>query len=310
MDQEGAWVSLRSEGETRRVRRRRPGEDADRPAVTRTRGFSRPSVFGGLCGALWLCAGCATGPEAGGAAPHPDFTGVWSGSITTQDNPYWQVEDMTCFAGCTPSSYAHLAALLDDPANDDTPIAELTGPGFYGLNREEFTAKLTPEGLALQEAHTVANDPALACEPYGFVRAATNPLPMRIHEENGHLVMDYEEWNQSRTIYMDGRDHPADGPHTPLGHSTGRYDGDALVVETAQISGDVFLSWLTGGAYSDETTGVERYEIRDDPRRLTLELTVRDLVTLAEPWVFIKTWLSTPDVELVEDSCTDRPGVP
>jgi hypothetical protein len=49
--------------------------------------------------------------------------------------------------------------------------------------------------------------------------------------------------------------------------------------------------------------------VLDDPRRLELELTVEDPVTFTEPYVVTKTWLSTPEVELLQDSCGDLPGI-
>lgn len=243
-------------------------------------------------------------------AQAPSFEGVWSGVFTTQDDDYWLLEDLvTCFPGCTPGAYEHMAGLLDDPANDERPLDELRGENAAFM-RQELAAKLTPEGQALQNRNTPANDPTILCAPYGLVREAMNALPIRIHEEGENIVIDYEEWNEMRTIYMDGRGHPADLEPTPLGHSIGRYEGDALVVETVAISPDIYYSFQSGGGYSDQTSVVERYTIASDPKRLLLEMTVTDPVMLREPQRFIKTWLWTPDVELVEDSCEDIPGQP
>jgi hypothetical protein len=239
----------------------------------------------------------------------PDFTGVWSGVFTTQDNPYWKLEDFTCFPGCTPDTYRHMTALLDDPANDERPLDELNEDTRMFM-RQELAAKLTPDGRARQEAATAANDPTLLCHPYGLVREAVNPLPILIRKEGQNLVIDYEEWTQSRTIYLDGRDHPDDLEPTPLGHSIGHYEAGALVVDTVAVSEDIYYSFQSGGGYSDQTTVTERYTIHEDPRRLVVEMTVADPVTLREPHVLRKTWLWTPDVALVQDSCEDVPGQP
>src|SRR5918994_4600876 len=64
--------------------------------------------------------------EAPAAASHPDFTGVWSGAVTTQKHEYWELEDLTaCFPGCTPAARAHYASLIEDPANDAKPVQAL-----------------------------------------------------------------------------------------------------------------------------------------------------------------------------------------
>jgi hypothetical protein len=262
----------------------------------------RRSIVGSV--AAWIAAtGTVEAQDS-----RPDFTGIWSGNFTTQDNEFWQVEDFTaCFAGCTPTSRAYFTGLLDDPANDERSVQALWDQ-TVGFMRRELAEKSTPEGLALQEAGTPANDPTLLCKPYGLVRAAVNPLPMEIRREGQHLVFDYEEWNQSRTIYMDGREHPADLEPTRLGYSVGHFEGDELVIESTGIEGDIYYSFQSGGAHSDEATVVERYRLEEDPRRLVLELTVTDPVTLTAPHVLEKIWLPTPDLEMVEDSCRDVPG--
>jgi hypothetical protein len=242
------------------------------------------------------------------AAASQRFEGVWSGVFTTQGNAFWQVEDFGCFAGCTPGSYAYLVKLLDDPANDDKSSQELMGLS-YAFMRKELASKSTPAGLALQKKNTPTNDPTLLCKPYGLVREAVDPLPISIRNEGRNLVIDYEEWNETRTIHMDGGGPPASSAKaTPLGYSVGRYEGDTLVIETTHISPDIYFSFESGGAYSGQTRVVERYTVLDNPRRLSLKMTVTDPVTLREPQVIVKTWLWTPDVKLVKDRCKDVPG--
>ena len=241
--------------------------------------------------------------------PGSAFEGTWSGVFTTQDHEYWNVEDFSCFAGCTSEAYTHLTGLLDDPLNDDKPLEELTGQ-LRPFMREQLAAILTPAGLAVQNAGTAANDPTLNCHPYGFAREATNPLPLMIRREGDHLVIQYEEWNLSRTVHMDGRGHPKTRTATPLGHSIGRYEGEALVIDTVGIAPDIFYSFLSGGGYGDQARGTERYTIADNPRRLNLKLTIQDPVMLREPYVMAKTWLYTPDLQLVIDSCEDIPAQP
>jgi hypothetical protein len=269
------------------------------------------ATFGSLrrCAVASCCVLLAAAAGPAGAQRHPDFTGTWSGVFTTQDHEFWNVEDFTCFVGCPPDAYAFLQGLLDDPANDDTPYEELSGQ-IVPFMRAAMAKKLTPRGLELQQASTPANDPTLLCKPYGFARQVTNPLPLVIREQNGNLIIQYEEWEQTRTVYMDGRGHAKTLTPTPLGHSTGKYEGDALVVDTAAISADIFYSFQTGGGYSDQAHGIERYTIAENPRRLILDLTLEDPVMLAEPFVTRKVWLYTPDLELVEDSCEDIPARP
>ena len=238
--------------------------------------------------------------------PAAPFLGTWSGVFTTQDNEFWRIEDYACFPGCSPAMRDHLIALLDDPANDEKPFDALLGESV-GFAAGQLAAILTPLGRQIQQANTFENDPKLRCEPYGFVREVTSALPMIIRRDGEHLLIHYEEWSLLRTIYMDGREHPEYETPTLLGHSVGRIEDGVLIVETARVNPG-WISDYTQGGHSAELTGVERYTVRDNPRRLELTLTIEDPVTLTEPYVLEKTWLYTPDVELVEDRCGDLPG--
>jgi hypothetical protein len=166
---------------------------------------------------------------------------------------------------------------------------------------------MTPEGLErLERTAAEAADLETYCEPYGLLREAMNPLPMRIRDEGDRIVIEYEEWSLSRTIHMNGAGRAEAPAPSSLGYSVGRFENEALVVETTALIGDFYPLRL--GSYSDAATIHERYEVQDDPRRLELELTITDPVTLKAPYVWTKTWLDTPNIELLEDSCEDVPG--
>jgi len=115
------------------------------------------------------------------------------------------------------------------------------------------------------------------------------PLNLRIWEERDpstqqliaikHHISTYD---QSRTIYMDGRPHP--GPlarHTWMGFSTGRYDGNLLVVTTTHIK----FGWhrRNGLPMSDQATLTEFFSRNGDV--MTRVSVTRDPVYLSEPLV-------------------------
>jgi len=233
--------------------------------------------------------------------------------MTTQDHEFWNMEDYLCFPGCPQLMHDHLGSLLEDPANDDTPTDALVGQTF-GVVIADRMARSTDEGKRLIE-ETTSNeevDMAIFCEPYGFVREALNALPMQISERDGHLVIRYEEFNQQRIIYMDGRAHPDNGELSPLGFSTGRFEGNDLVIETSALAGDHLVGLNSPtvhyGGYADGASAVERYSLKNDPRRLEVQLTINDPVTLKEPYTWTRTWLYTPKITLMEDSCEEVPG--
>jgi hypothetical protein len=243
------------------------------------------------------------------AAPAPNLEGAWSGVMTTRDNDFWRVEDWACFNGCTDKTVAQIRELLNDPANDKLPVMALVGR-TWGMSRAEMKSRLTPPSLEIFEKINDETDPTLNCEPYGFAREIVNALPIKISKEGANLVIDYEEWSQTRTIYMDGRDHPTEITPTMMGHSIGHFDNGALVVDTVALAPDIFYPAYSGGGYSEQAHAVERYTVAEDPRRLEVEVTIEDPKMLKEPYKFRKVWLHTPDLELVHDSCKDYPTKP
>ena len=234
------------------------------------------------------------------------FLGTWSGVFTTQENEFWNLEDFVCFAGCPPEVRDHMRGLLDDPANNDLPVNALMGQS-WGYAAVHIAPFLTQAGRLIQQENTPDNDPKLHCQPYGYVREVTNPLPIIISRDGEHLLFKYEEWSLLRTVYMDGREHPEHRTPTLLGHSVGRIENGELIVETRRLTPDR-ISDFTEAGHSSELVGIERYTVHDDPRRLELSLTLSDPVTLSRPYSIEKVWLFTPEVELVEDRCAKLPG--
>jgi glyoxylase-like metal-dependent hydrolase (beta-lactamase superfamily II) len=94
-----------------------------------------------------------------------------------------------------------------------------------------------------------------------------------------------------RTVWMDGRAHPpAWAPHTARGFSTGRFVGNALVVQTTHIK----QGWMrrNGLPGSDQATMTDFFLRHDD--RLTNVTVVTDPVFLSEPQVRSNDYVRQP----------------
>lgn len=266
-------------------------------------GVGLPRVFACLVIALPFGASAQT------TDPLEPYLGTWSGVFTTQEHEYWVAADLACFLGCALDMYNGLNDLLADPANDHLPVMALSGRASAAW-QAEFEITLTEHGRQVQAANTPQSDPKfLNCQPYGFVREVTNPLPMQIRRDGEHLLVLYEEWSLLRPIYMDGRPHPEHQTPSLLGHSVGRIENGELVVETELVTPDR-ISDATLVGHSGELRAIERYSVRDNPRRLELTVTLEDPVMFTGSLVLTKTWLYTPDVELVQDTCFQQPGKP
>jgi hypothetical protein len=133
----------------------------------------------------------------------------------------------------------------------------------------------TPEGRALFEATEHYDDPALRCIALGLPRLFGSPYDMEIVDAGTHYVFLYVEHNTPRRVWMDGR-RPLPGTQpTSLGFSTGRWDGDALVIETTHL----LPAWLDGSGLPMKGEGtriVERYELAADRLSLERVMTIHD----------------------------------
>ena len=131
--------------------------------------------------------------------------------------------------------------------------------------------------------------PEHQCQVHTVAYMYRGPLLLRIWEERDPQTQDLialrqyiSNYEQNRTIYMDGRPHPPDyAPHTWMGFSTGKWEGNILTVTTTHIK----QGWhrRNGLPSSDRITLVEHFIRHDD--HLTHVTVVTDPVYLTEPLI-------------------------
>jgi hypothetical protein len=81
------------------------------------------------------------------------------------------------------------------------------------------------------------DDPTYRCEPVAPRRVWFAPgTPMAISREGDTIFIRHEWMDVVREIHLDLDEHPANGERTVLGHSIGRFEGDTLIIETANFS--------------------------------------------------------------------------
>jgi hypothetical protein len=126
-------------------------------------------------------------------------------------------------------------------------------------------------------------DPFLkSCEPLGVPRVLLANHPFKMVPAMGEMIVLYERSHDFREIYMDGREHPKDLEPSWWGHSIGKWDGDALVVDTVGLDDRTWLDYQ-GLPHSDALHVIERYR-RLDHNTLQLDLTIDD------PRAYTKSW--------------------
>ncbi len=201
---------------------------------------------------------------------------------------------------CCLAAVVVLAALLPAPALAQVDLTGMWAPIFH----EDFQERIPgPEvgdyaGLPINDALRLRADswdaglltlPEHQCKPhpstYGFrgvgnlrVTADIDDPTQRTIKINTHI-----QWQeQRRQIWMDGRPHPPEyAAHTWQGFSTGRWEGQVLVVRTTHLK----AGWIrrNGLVLSDRATMTERF-IRHG-NYLTHVSIIEDPVYLTEPLV-------------------------
>jgi len=109
------------------------------------------------------------------------------------------------------------------------------------------------------------------------------------------LILILNEFNATyRQIYVDGRPLPLDPQPTWNGYSTGRWEGDTLVVRSHGFRDDQWLD-AAGSPLTSAGTVTERFR---RPNFGTLQITI----TVDDPKAYTRPWTVTLDQAIVVDS--------
>jgi hypothetical protein len=167
-------------------------------------------------------------------------------------------------------------------------------PGRSTSGPQPMMALLTPAGeKAIASYDPFKDDPTFRCDPV-FIRrvwgAPGTPLEI-VREKDGDVVLRHEWMDVRRVIHMNLKTHPKNGPRGSLGHSIGRWEGDTLVIETANYSAGVLNQYVEqpgqptrGLLHSDAITTVERLRLDAARQRLVLEVDTTDPVFFKQPF--------------------------
>ena len=162
---------------------------------------------------------------------------------------------------------------------------------------------LQPWALKASQERMSKDDPALACMPMGIPRQS--PYPWKIIQTPKEIVFLYEGSTHSyRQIFMDGRGHPADLDATWMGDSTGKWDGDTLVVDTIGFNDK---SWLDEAAHphTDKLHTIERFRRRDFGH-MDVDVTIDDPGAYTKPFTIHGHAPLLENAEIMEYLCNEN----
>lgn len=147
-------------------------------------------------------------------------------------------------------------------------------------------------------------NPVTRCLPIGIIRTNAFPGFRKIIQVPG-LVMILSEYNASyRQIFTDGRPLPVEPNPSRNGYSTGKWEGDTLVVQTAGFRDGTWLD-ASGSPLTDTGKITERFR-RVNFGRLEIEINVDDPKAYIKPWTVKLNQAIKLDTDLLGYICNEN----
>jgi hypothetical protein len=203
-------------------------------------------------------------------------------------------------------------------AGQDRASRPASGPAdFNGLWQGPYTPNLavaygkelpfTPHGADKWAKVDTATDPTGFCLPVGPARGIQAPFPFQIVQSEGMVGILFEYQRTFRMIYTDGRKPPDDIHEYPewMGFSTGRWEGDTLVVDTIAIDERTWLD-TAGHQHSDKLRLTERFRKTSDTA-IEWSVTFDDPVFFTQPWTVTRSLTrGKPTDRVMSYSCSEN----
>lgn len=149
-------------------------------------------------------------------------------------------------------------------------------------------------------------EPDANCLPQGVPKVLVAPAPWRIVQTPSIVYFVHEAFNLWWQAFLDGRELSIDADTTPTwhGYSTGKWDGDTLVVDTRGFNGKVWLDQL--GKPSTEALHVTTRFHRKDFGRMDIQITIDDPKAYTKPWTVTVEARLVTNSELMEFICLEN----
>ena len=207
----------------------------------------------------------------------PDFSGIW------EPEPNRPCPPDGCPDMQIPQEFLSIGFSLKD------------GPPYQPWAAEARRTRMEQNGK---------DDPVSRCLPGGIVKLHTTPQLRKIIQIPGLLVTLNEMESQFRQIFTDGRPLPRTDKLAFNGYSTGRWEGDTLVVLTTGFHDGMWLD-RTGSPLTDAAKITERFR-RVNFGKMEIEVTIDDPKAYTRPWTIKLVHRIVLDTDLIDYICAEN----
>jgi hypothetical protein len=156
-----------------------------------------------------------------------------------------------------------------------------------------------------RESGSEETEPVARCLPPGMPYHTLAQYGLEIVQSKDKIAL-FSEWMDAyRRIYLDGRTMPKDFDPSYFGYSTGRWEGNTLVVETVNLREETVLDRY-GSPHSDAMRITERFRLVE-PNLLEDAMIVYDEKAFTKPWEVVRRYrrAGKDNDELHENTCTE-----
>jgi hypothetical protein len=171
-------------------------------------------------------------------------------------------------------------------------------------SRKSIGLLLTDWSKKMLSKYSIYDDAHAHCGAIG-PQAYMAPYAFEFLHTPGRITLLMEEFHEVRRIWMD-QEHPQTYDYTPLGgHSTGKWDGDTLVVDTVGFleTGPRGETSTAMYPHSDQRHLIERMRRVLDGRILEVETIDEDPVAFKEPLRSVTYFIKDDKLGIVYHSC-------
>jgi hypothetical protein len=165
-------------------------------------------------------------------------------------------------------------------------------------------AALYQQALAAAAAGKPLIDPPTVCLPPGTPRIMASPFPIEVVLTPSVVYLMFEYTSQVRRVYMDKTAPQRIGLPTYNGYSTGRWQGDDLIIDTVDLVGSTVLD-TTHLGHSEQLKVQERLHLLS-PTRMRAEITLTDPKAYTAPWTVVRTYVKKPGDQILEYICEEN----
>jgi hypothetical protein len=130
------------------------------------------------------------------------------------------------------------------------------------------------------------------------------PVPIEFSRSGDDILIRFEEDDAERLVRMNPANIEPPDTYSLLGYSTGRWEGDTLVVETVNIDAPHLDD--RGAPQSKSISLVEQFTLNEDQERLDYRITISDPETFTEPFDLTRYWIWRPGMTVQEWNCENQ----